>query len=692
MRARQWLIIMVSLATAVKVNAFAAETHPGFGVAPAPDWVLSSDIGTADTASYSQIRGGNYTLLFDTQVDVADDRYTFYRRHASLVVTEAGLQENGQFTLSFDPSSERVDLHHLNVHRDGKVIDRIGDVTFQIAREEKDLENGVSDGYLTVFAEIPDVRVGDVVDWAATWHVTDENWPGHLYYDFNTQWSVPSAHDRTIIYADADRPLTIKPRNDAPAPQIEEADGRIGYRWEQENVKPVPHFADLPSDVFGYAAVSISTLSSWEDIANWGAEVYHADLTLPETLATQAAEMASRPDAEKITWAIRYVQDEIRYFSNAEGLGSHIPRTPAFTVAQGYGDCKDKSVLLVALLKALGVEADVALADLDEGLALPMRAPSPYVFNHAVVRIKTKNGPVYIDPTRQLQGGTFPHIRQAELGFALPLIAGATLEAMPLASLDRPTLAAEEVFDFGDLDNGVTLDVITIRRGIEGDRLRNYLAATPVSSLADQFYQYYRQYYPGLERRDDLSITDHRDAGEMVITEKYFLPAEALSAELLAAFPLDAEGVRLAFPQSIMPGRPLPVAIGHPNHVTHTLVLKGVHEGVAPGPARTAIVGPLELSFKAERDAAALTTHHTIRTRADRLMPEDFAQYRTSYGDFLNSLDLTLDLRETQAAEGQASGRLGNAPLVYGGSLLVALVIGAGFGRVAARRPRASAQ
>ena len=48
------------------------------------------------------------------------------------------------------------------------------------------------------------------------------------------------------------------------------------------------------------------------------------------------------------------------------GTNSHQPTPASETLALRYGDCKDKTVLLISLLKALGVEAHPALVNTED--------------------------------------------------------------------------------------------------------------------------------------------------------------------------------------------------------------------------------------------------------------------------------------------------------------------------------------
>src|SRR5207248_3294814 len=83
--------------------------------------------------------------------------------------------------------------------------------------------------------------------------------------------------------------------------------------------------------------------------------------------------------------ALRFVQDDVRYLGIEIGPSSHRPHPPAAVLDQRFGDCKDKSLLLVTLLRALGVEAWPVLLHTSLGRALDEWLPTAVAFNHVVV-------------------------------------------------------------------------------------------------------------------------------------------------------------------------------------------------------------------------------------------------------------------------------------------------------------------
>src|SRR5262249_5331409 len=103
---------------------------------------------------------------------------------------------------------------------------------------------------------------------------------------------------------------------------------------------------------------------------------------------------------------------EIRYFSVSLGESSHRPTAPSAVLKRRYGDCKDKSLLLIALLRALGIEAHPVLLTIGQPRGLDKALPSPQLFNHAIVQVKLGGEAYYLDPTRLGQHGALRNMGQ----------------------------------------------------------------------------------------------------------------------------------------------------------------------------------------------------------------------------------------------------------------------------------------
>src|SRR5690606_16334671 len=108
---------------------------------------------------------------------------------------------------------------------------------------------------------------------------------------------------------------------------------------------------------------------------------------------------------QQILAALRMVQDDIRYFSLALAESTHRPTPPGMVLERRFGDCKDKSLLAVTLLRELGFDAHVALVRSDGGALLPHLMPSIKAFDHAIVTVHHDGRDWWFDPTMLYQRG-----------------------------------------------------------------------------------------------------------------------------------------------------------------------------------------------------------------------------------------------------------------------------------------------
>ncbi len=129
------------------------------------------------------------------------------------------------------------------------------------------------------------------------------------------------------------------------------------------------------------------------------------DEVLKEPLPPQLGKIVSKAKAikgekEQITSIIADLIGTIHYLGTWRGDGCLFPRSLATIVNSGYGDCKEYSTCLVAILRALGYEANIVFVNRGEFyLTNPAHLPLTE-YNHVIVRAKGRGGEsIWLDPT-----------------------------------------------------------------------------------------------------------------------------------------------------------------------------------------------------------------------------------------------------------------------------------------------------
>ncbi|MGL6316475.1 DUF3857 domain-containing transglutaminase family protein [Vibrio sp. WXL103] len=149
---------------------------------------------------------------------------------------------------------------------------------------------------------------------------------------------------------------------------------------------------------------------------------------------------------EKIERILSFVARDIRYVSFSQYGHAITPHTLAETIENRYGDCKDKSTLLKALLEGIGLDPTLVLVATYRSHSERMLIPSMAGFNHIVVCFELEGSHYCLDPTdTQVHWLYVATWIQGKV--SLPLTQNAQPKAMP-ASLFRWRMKSEIDIEF----------------------------------------------------------------------------------------------------------------------------------------------------------------------------------------------------------------------------------------------------
>lgn len=153
--------------------------------------------------------------------------------------------------------------------------------------------------------------------------------------------------------------------------------------------------------------------ASWEDVAAWYRDLLQGLPRSTQVVRELSAELTSgaETDRGKLEALLAFLRKKVRYTAVEVGIGGYVPSNPAEVLDRRWGDCKDKSLLLVDLLGEAGIEAYPALILLDQRRRIDVEFPSPREFNHLIVAVPetevevmagdpVADGFFFLDPTQ----------------------------------------------------------------------------------------------------------------------------------------------------------------------------------------------------------------------------------------------------------------------------------------------------
>jgi hypothetical protein len=276
------------------------------------------------------------------------------------------------------------------------------------------------------------------------------------------------------------------------------------WRWEVKDM-PALILRDIPSRPewgslaarmsvqWGDAAV-VGKDNQWRAIGQW-VTTLEADRPAPSPEITAKVQelIAGAPDFyTKLSRITESIQKDIRYFVVSRGIGGLQANHAADIFRNRYGDCKDKSTLVISMLQVAGIHAYYVPVDDRRGIVDPDQ-PS-LIGNHMITAIeipadvndprlkavvKGKDGKRYLffDPTNERTPvGNLPSYEQGSYGI---LAAGASSQVIALPVLAPDANGTERKGSFTLAPDGtLTGSVDTSHSGSVGGELRMFLKYT----------------------------------------------------------------------------------------------------------------------------------------------------------------------------------------------------------------------
>jgi transglutaminase-like putative cysteine protease/predicted Zn-dependent protease len=389
-----WLIAPLAAATDPWVDT------PAFSVPP-EELLAAADATEPDTDAHAVELLEEHTVTFDD-----DGRQTWSFRRVYQIRHPRAVSGWGYTEAEWAPWYQlRPVLEARVIRQDGTVFSLSPDAIS---------ETGAGGATSTTFidarrlrAPLPGVEVGAVVEERITW--SDERpffEAGRLAW-----WPLVSAHPVSNLVVDVRAPTSIPldwtvrgPHELAPI-RIRER-GVHGVRITREDLpalaEPEPF---SPRNSEPWPTLEVSTARSWSQVGRTYAALMEPLITA-EGLDALVAEVRAAPDrASRIDLAGQIARDRVRYTAVAFGRNAIVPHTPAVAVERGYGDCKDKSTLFVALLRAVGIPAHLALVRSTPGLDVD-DLPGLDQFDHAIAYVPGRRGAAlrWFDPSAPAVG------------------------------------------------------------------------------------------------------------------------------------------------------------------------------------------------------------------------------------------------------------------------------------------------
>jgi hypothetical protein len=311
----------------------------------------------------------------------------------------------------------------------------------------------------------------------------------------------------------------------------------------------------------------------------WGTPLFTQAMVVNDDIRLIAADIRqqSASPSRQIALALQYVQSKVRYLGIEFGQNSHKPSSAVETLARHYGDCKDKTVLLITLLKELGVAAVPALVDSDYRQALIDQIPRYAAFDHVIVKVDFEGFSYWLDPTRDVQLGDLNEIYQHDFAYGL-LLDGQSTELTKFEfNLVNNSIESLENFELFETPNmAVNYQNSTIYSGKEADKVRANMDQDGLTKTSQDYLAFYQGYYPSISEAEPMTFKASDTQSRVQLNESYLIKDAWTTVEKQQRFKLwfYANLVTNSLDKPKGVERKQPLAVNHPQDLLQSIVIK----------------------------------------------------------------------------------------------------------------------
>lgn len=594
---------------------------------------------------------GTPIVLLDQQARIESGRLWTYVDTAIALDSPQALTQFGTLSAEWMPDKGDLIVHSAQLIRGGEVIDLLaGNQRFEILRREQGLEARLLSGALTATMTVPGARVGDVVRLAYSTTLSDQamgadvQWQSGLVAD-----PFPLGDGRVRVSWPQDLAVTRLHHGDAIVSDPEVVDGFNVWTVEM----PVAELGEFPYDAPSRyqlgELLQVTTYADYQSVSANMAQHYGVagSITPGGDLAGEVARIkaASNDELTRAALALQLVQDDISYLLNGLDGGNYLPQSPEETWQNRFGDCKAKSVLLLAILQELGIDSEAVLIRTQGGDVLPLLAPMPGNFDHVIVRAEIGGKNYWLDGTSA--GARIDTIDTVPRFFyALPLRAAGS----GLVKLDeRPQSTPDRIVRLKvDQSAGVRLpalfEIAIEFRGVVGGQWRAFTDAGDGEMRDNAVYAAVASVV-GQAQLIDEQMSYDVEKGVALVTARGALPSpwERDDIEYELNNPAQAaRAVAFSADRARTEWRNIPLRLNGPAYFTsefeitlpddgQAFELKGVEQAHA-------VIGGVEVGSTANLAGNRFTLSQSMRSISEELAADEIADARRALARFMRTL------------------------------------------------------
>ena len=404
----------------------------GVNVSPVDLLQVDADLRIANAPDAAAYPNADALILFNHfSHDVLPTGQSRYTTHQVVkLLNERGIEKYDDIAIPYQPRAQNITVNIARtIAADGTVHQPPQEAFNDVTPPGLLSQNLYSDTMWRVISMVG-LTPGVCIEYQVTLEDKPENAVGGETWitgGFNFQSTEVTLETSYALRIPSAWHLQWKPENfgrrELPVSTRYDENGNVVYVWQHGETpaltieEGMPHVNDIAP------RLHYSSIPSWNDVYQWykqlAAERYTPDAQIEALTHQLTKDLMTK--ADKIRAIYHFVASRIRYVGIELGQSAYQPSPAAEVLQKQYGDCKDKTTLLIAMLELVGIRAYPVLINPSPYERTDIELPSLNQFSHMLAAIPTeKGGYIWLDATSQTCSyGNLPYSVQGRKGLLI---------------------------------------------------------------------------------------------------------------------------------------------------------------------------------------------------------------------------------------------------------------------------------
>jgi len=341
-------------------------------------------------------------LLHEIVIEVNEDWSYTKKTHKRIKILKESAKDMGEIPVSYEKGREKLtDISACTITPDGEKhpYSRIQDFnTYEGYRMYSD--------YRYKIITLPEVNIGSILEYETTKISKGRPIKDTFWYYSTLDSTIPIKEHRLTITFPKSLNIKYKGFNIEYEPKITEEQATVTYSWHIIEQAKHERNTESFSPPLGMESITnyieFSSIDNWAGISGWYYSLIQKNLKINSRIkkATEEAIEGQSGIRDKTRGIFEYIQENFRYVSMSFGDNALEPHPTNKVFRNKYGDCKDLSLLCMAMLKRAGIKSYMTMFNTELDITDPQQdLPIPSFFNHILLLVEDpEKGDFYADP------------------------------------------------------------------------------------------------------------------------------------------------------------------------------------------------------------------------------------------------------------------------------------------------------